>query len=92
MTKVGVVQLSIMTVLLQQPVVTAFFDDGSLLHDYDAVRGFDGGKTMRDQNAGGILEDQIQCLLNLPFCERINAGSGFIENKDGGVLHQHAHP
>src|SRR3972149_9986735 len=80
-----------MPALSQQAIVTAFFDDRALLHNDNTVCGFDSGKAVCDQNTGCILQDQVQSLLNLPFSEWINAGGGFIENKDGGVLNQHAH-
>ncbi len=36
-------------------------------------------------------QDQVERLLDLPFGERVDAGGGFIQDEDGGILHQHAH-
>ena len=38
-----------------------------------------------------FFQNEIQRLLDLPFGEGVNAGGRFIQNEDGGVLHQHAH-
>src|SRR5581483_7502299 len=38
-----------------------------------------------------MFEDEIQRLLNLPLGERINAGSRFIEDEDGGTLDEDSH-
>ena len=91
MPEICIVQLSVMPALGQQSIVTAFFDDGAFLHHDDPVRGFDRGQAMRDQDAGCVFQDEVQCLLDLPFSERVNAGSGFIQNEDGGVLNENAH-
>ena len=34
-----------------------------LVHHDDAVRRLDGGQTMRNQDAGGVFEDEIERLL-----------------------------
>jgi hypothetical protein len=66
-TEIGIVQLGIVTILTQQPIVISLLDDGAFLHDDDSVRCLHGGQAMGDQDAGGIFQDQIQCLLDLPF-------------------------
>jgi hypothetical protein len=71
--------------------MAAFFNDRAFFHDHDSVCGFDGGQAMRDQDAGCVFQNEIQRLLDLPFSEWVNAGGGFIQNEDGGVLHEHAH-
>ncbi len=91
MPEISVIQFGVMPALIQQSIVTALLNDRSFLHDNDTIRGFDRGQAMRDQNAGGVFENEIQRLLNLPFGKWINAGGGFIKDEDGGVLHKHAH-
>src|SRR5689334_3366984 len=46
---------------------------------------------MRDQNARCVFQDEVQCLLDLPFGEWINARSRFIQDEDGRFLHQYPH-
>jgi len=65
--EIGIVQLGIVTILTQQPIVAPLLDDGAFSHDDDSVRRLHGGEAMGDQDAGGIFQDQIQCLLDLPF-------------------------
>jgi len=67
MPEIGIVQLGIVIVLTQQPIVASLLDDGAFLHDDDSVRCFHGGQAMRDQDAGGVFQDQVQRLLTLPF-------------------------
>ena len=38
-----------------------------------------------------MLQDQVQRLLDLPLGERVDAGSGLIQDEDGRLLDQHAH-
>jgi hypothetical protein len=65
--EIGIVQLGIVAVLSQQPIVISLFDDGAFLHDDDPVRRLHSGQAMRDQDAGRIFQDQVQRLLDLPF-------------------------
>jgi hypothetical protein len=67
MPEISIIQLGIVTVLTQQSIVIALLDDGAFSHNDDSVRRLHGGQAMGDQDAGGVFEDQVQCLLNLPF-------------------------
>ena len=91
MPEVGVVQRGVMPALCEQALVIPLLDDPALFHHDDAVRGFDRGETVRDQDAGRIFQDQVQRLLDLPLGERVDAGGGFIQDEDGRLLHQDAH-
>ena len=46
---------------------------------------------MGNQDAGGALQDQIERLLDLPLCERVDAGSGFIQYKNTRIVNEHPH-
>src|SRR6266545_7061332 len=80
-----------MSTLCKQTIMIPFLNNPPFFHYDDAVRGFHSGKTMRDQNARRIFQDEIQCLLDLPFSEWINTGCGFIKDKDGWLLQQDPH-
>ena len=43
MAEISVVERGVMSALTQQPLVTALFDDGTVVHDDDAVGGLDRG-------------------------------------------------
>ena len=75
----------------QQGVVIALLDNRALLHHHNPIGGLDRRKAVGDQNAGRVLQDEFQRLLDLPFGERVDAGSRFIQDEDGWLLHQDAH-
>jgi hypothetical protein len=90
-SEIGVIQPGIMPALSQQSFVIPLFDYSPLLHHDDAVGALDRRKAVGDQDAGCALQDQVQCLLDLPLGEGIDAGRGFIQHKDRRSLDQHAH-
>ena len=45
---------------------------------------------MRNQDAGGVFQNKVQRLLNLPLGKGINACSGFIQDEYRWPLHQNA--
>ena len=91
MPEIRVVERGVMSALGEQTFVVPLLDDRAFFHHHDAVGGFDGGQPVRDQDAGGMFQDQVQRLLDLPFGERVDAGGGFVQDEDGGLLHQDAH-
>lgn len=89
MPEVGVVQFGIMPVLRHELVVAALLDDFAAPQHDDAVCRAHSAETMRDENRRGLREDQVKRFLNLRFGERVDARRRFVENEDGGALHQH---
>ena len=39
-----------------------------MVDDYDAVGAAHRGEAVRDQDGRGLVQNQVQCLLDLPFC------------------------
>ena len=87
--EIGVVELRVVTSLLEECLVVAFFDYASALKYEDAVGVLDGGEAVGDEDGGAILENQVKPLLNLRFGERIDAGCGFVEDDDSRILQEH---
>ncbi len=46
---------------------------------------------MGNENGGAACQDELQRLLDLPLCERVDAGGGLVEDEDRRPLDQHAH-
>ena len=46
---------------------------------------------MGDEDRGAAPQDHARRLLDLHFCEGVNAGGGFIQDEDGWLLHEHPH-
>src|SRR5712691_13153412 len=90
MTEVGIVKLRVVTALLHQCGMVALLNDFAEVEHDNAVGAANGGETVRNQNGCALLQDEIKPLLNLRLCERVNAGGGFVEDDDRGVLQQDA--
>jgi hypothetical protein len=71
--EVGVVQVGVMPALRQQPIrswlPSSMMQVGPCFHHDDAVCGFDGGQAVGDQDAGRILQDQVQACW---ICHSVN--------------------
>ena len=74
--EIGVVEVGVVPFLGQETLVIPLFDDAAFLQHDDAVGCPDGGEAMGDQDAGGVFQDQIQGLLDLPLGEGVDAGGG----------------
>jgi hypothetical protein len=76
MPEIGIVERGIMTAFFEQTLIVAFLDNLPFFHNNDAIRGFDSREAMRDQVASRMFQDQVQCLLDLPLGEQVDAGGG----------------
>src|SRR5579884_339375 len=90
MPEVGIVELRIMTAAQHKRVVIALFDDSALLKHQNAVGVANSREPVSNQDGGALLQDQIKPFLNLRLSERVDAGSGLVEDENRGVLQQHA--
>ena len=64
MLELTVIQGVVETVLLQQFIVRALFDDVSVPHNKDHVRLLDGGKAVGDDEGGTALHHFYESALN----------------------------
>ena len=71
--------------LLQQFLVAAFFDDFTMVHDHDHIRGCDRAQAMRNDEAGSSFLQSLQGILNEPLRLRINIAGCFIENQNARI-------
>lgn len=86
----GAGQLGEFSVLGEELVVSAGFDDLPLFEDVDAVGILNGGEAVGDDDAGAILHQGVEGLLNEEFGLVVDGGGGFIEEEDGRVLEEGA--
>lgn len=68
--------------------VGAGFDDTAVGQHEDPVHGLEGAKAVGDGNDGAELGEAIDRCLDLAFGVGIKGGSGFVEDKDGGVANE----
>ena len=60
----------------------AGFDYFALLQHDDAIRFFDGGQTVCDNQRSATPHQSFQCGLYMAFRFAVQRGGGFIENED----------
>ena len=71
---------------LQKVLVHALLDNLALVHDDNAVRIADRGKTMRDHDNRTVLHEIVQGLLDKELRFRIQGGCRFVQKQDPRVL------
>ena len=81
------VKLVIPALFLQKLVVGAALDDPSLFQNHDAVRVFDGGKTVGDHESGAALHQPVHALLNQRLGAGVDGGGGLVQNQHRGIGH-----
>lgn len=84
------VQPGIETVLLQQVVVCAFFDDLALLDGVDAVSGPHRAEPVRDDDHRATLAHLGHVLLDNRFRFVVEGARRLVENENTGVRHEGA--
>ena len=52
--------------------MVALLNDVSVTEDQDHVGVLDGGKSVRDHEAGAIFHQGVHSLLNFDFCTGVN--------------------
>ena len=64
----------------------ALLDDLSQAHNVDAVRIANGGEAVGDDKARPVYHEAFKRFLNEALCLRVDAGGGFVEKKNWGIL------
>ena len=85
-----VVQTGIEFAAPEQFLVPSDVDDAPTFHDHDAIRFEDGGKPMRDDQAGTVEHEVVERLLDHVFGFGIEGAGGLVQNEQGRVLEQGA--
>ena len=79
------VEFGIHTLLLDELLMGAVFDNQPFLHHEDTIRAPHGGEAMCNDNTGSPLEEAFERFLDERFGSRINTTGGFIEDEDRPV-------
>ena len=66
------------------------FHDLTVIHNEDHICFADGGKSMRNDEAGSSLHHLGECVLNPHFRSGIDRGGCFVENQHGGKCEHNA--
>ena len=74
----------------QQLTVIALLNDFSVLHNQDHIGGFDGGKTVGNDERGAPLHHSGKGVLDLQFHTGINGGGGLVQDQHGGKIQHNA--
>src|ERR1041385_284261 len=80
------IELVVNAVLCQQLLMVSDLAYLTFVHDNDLVRTLNGGKAMRDDDGSPPFDHTAE---RLPYTElrfRIDAGCGFVEDQDFGVV------
>ena len=81
----GGVEVAVGAGLDDQFFVGAALDDAAFVQDHDQIGVANGGEAVGDDEAGAVVQDLDQCLLNLIFGLGVYVGGGFIKHEHGGV-------
>ena len=60
--------------------MAALLDDAASIEHHDLIGFADCGKAVGDDQSGALLDEVIDCRLNLSLGERVYAGSGLVED------------
>src|SRR5450756_1792285 len=88
-SELAVVEVGVESVLCEQLLVAALFDDRTMVHDKDVVRISDGRETVGNDETGPAGHQLCHCLLDAYFRSGIDAACGLVENQDGWVCQDH---
>jgi len=72
----------------QEFFVRALFHDTPPVEDDNMVSPPNRGEPMRNNHGGAPLKQRLQRLLDRAFCGGVNAGCGFVQDQDSGVLNK----
>src|SRR5664280_2324114 len=87
--ELAVIEIRIESVLCEQLLMGALFNDRTMVHDKDVVRISDGRETMSDDEAGPASHQLCHCFLDTYFRSGIDAACSFIENQNGWICQDH---
>src|SRR5258708_40292598 len=76
------VEVMIKTLLVEELLVGAFFDDFAVVDDEDLVGVADGGEAVGDDEGGAALHEAQQGFLDVGFGAGVDAAGGLIEDED----------
>src|SRR5664280_1361108 len=88
-SELAVIEVGIESMLCEQLLVGALFDDRTMVHDKDVMRVSDGRETVGDDEAGPAGHQLCHCFLDAYFRSGIDAACSFIENQDGWICQDH---
>src|SRR5664280_945034 len=87
--ELAVVEVGVESVLCEQLLMGALFNDRTVVHDKDVVCVSDGRETVGDDEAGPAGHQLCHCFLDAYFRSGIDTACSFIENQDGRVCQDH---
>ena len=85
-TEVSIVKVGIIATALEQLLMITLLEDYAFIQYDNAICRLHGREAMGDEHTRGLLEDEVQRCLDLLFGEGVDAGGGFIQNKNRGSL------
>src|SRR5450759_3863384 len=88
-SELAVIEIGIESVLCEQLLVSALFNDRTVVHDKDVVRISDGRETVGNDEAGPTGHQLCHCFLDAYFRSGIDAACGFVENQNGWICQDH---
>ena len=71
---------------IEQLLMIALLEDDALVQYNNAVCRLYGREPMGDEDTSRLFEDEVQRCLDLLLGEGVDAGGGFIQNKNRGSL------
>ena len=84
------IQFPVDPVCPEQLFMTSLLADPAAAHDQDPVRLQDGGETVRDDDTGPPLHQDVDSLLDGIFRNGIQGGGGLVQYEDLGIFQDHA--
>src|SRR5215510_3039278 len=80
------IQSPINALTCDQFLVGSRFTELALMHNQDPIRILDRGKAVSDDQSGPSSHELGEPILDEQFGLRINTGSRFVQNQDGGII------